>query len=221
MRAQTQLVDDLLDVSRIVSGRLRLEVQTVELAPIVEACVDAVRPWAAGKGIRLDVVLDFQAFVSGDSARLQQVVRNVLSNAIKFTPKGGRVQVRLHRTESVAELVVSDTGQGIAPDLLGHVFERLWQADGSTTRRHGGLGLGLAIARHLVELHGGSIRADSAGRRSGGDVHNPVAGGLGVGSAGASIGTSRPCRQSHPGCRACAYWWSRTNRTPGTCSSDC
>ncbi|MGH7359058.1 MAG: sensor histidine kinase, partial [Candidatus Rokuibacteriota bacterium] len=167
VRTQTQLVDDLLDVSRIVSGRLRLEVQTVELAPIVEACVEAVRPWAAGKGIRLDVVLDFQAFVSGDSERLQQVVRNLLSNAIKFTPKGGRVQVRLHRTESVAELVVSDTGQGIAPDLLAHVFERLWQADGSTTRRHGGLGLGLAIARHLVELHGGSIRAESAGAGAG------------------------------------------------------
>jgi signal transduction histidine kinase/ActR/RegA family two-component response regulator len=167
VRAQTQLVDDLLDVSRIVSGRLRVEVQTVELAPIVEACVDAVRPWAASKGIRLDVVLDFQAFVSGDSERLQQVVRNLLSNAIKFTPKGGRVQVRLHRTESVAELVVSDTGQGIAPEMLAHVFERLWQADGSTTRRHGGLGLGLAIARHLVELHGGSIRVESAGAGAG------------------------------------------------------
>jgi PAS domain S-box-containing protein len=167
VRIQTQLIDDLLDVSRIVSGRLKLEVQTVELAPIIETCVDAVRPWAIEKGLRLDVVLDFQAFVSGDSERLQQVMRNLLSNAIKFTPRGGRVQVRLHRTESVAEVVVSDTGQGIEPERLAHVFERLWQADSSTTRRHGGLGLGLAIARHLVQLHGGSIRAESAGPGTG------------------------------------------------------
>jgi PAS domain S-box-containing protein len=177
VRVQTQLVDDLLDVSRIVSGRLKLEVQTVELAPIIEACVDAVRPWAEANGVRLDVVLDFQAFVSGDAERLQQVIRNLLSNALKFTPKGGRVQVRLHRTESVAEVVVSDTGHGIAPELLPHVFERLWQADGSTTRRHGGLGLGLAIAKHLVELHGGTIRAESAGPGTGATftVRLPVA----------------------------------------------
>jgi CheY-like chemotaxis protein len=122
-------------------------------------------------------VLDFQAFVSGDAERLQQVIRNLLSNALKFTPKGGRVQVRLHRTESVAEVVVSDTGHGIAPELLPHVFERLWQADGSTTRRHGGLGLGLAIAKHLVELHGGTIRAESAGPGTGATftVRLPVA----------------------------------------------
>jgi PAS domain S-box-containing protein len=163
VRAQTQLVDDLLDVSRIVSGRLRLDVQTVELAPIIAASVEVVRPGALAKGVRLDAVLDFQAFVSGDPERLQQVFLNLLANAIKFTPKGGRVQVHLHRTESVAEIVVSDTGQGIAPEFLPHLFERLWQGDSSTTRRHGGLGLGLAIARHLVELHGGAIHAESRG----------------------------------------------------------
>ena len=163
VRAQTQLIDDLLDVSRIVSGRLRLDIQTVELAPIIATCVDSIRPAAAKKGVALDAVLDFQAFVSGDTERLQQVVWNLVSNAVKFTPKGGRVQIRLHRTESIAEVRVSDTGQGIAPEMLPHVFDRLWQADSSTTRRHGGLGLGLAIARALVELHGGSIRAESPG----------------------------------------------------------
>jgi PAS domain S-box-containing protein len=177
VRAQTQLVDDLLDVSRIISGRLRLDVQTVELAPIIAAAVEIVRPAADPKDLRLDAVLDFQAFVSGDPGRLQQVFLNLLSNAVKFTPKGGRVQVRLHRTESVAEVVVSDTGPGIAPELLSHVFERLWQADSSTTRRHGGLGLGLAIARHLVELHGGSIQAESPGPGGGATftVRLPVA----------------------------------------------
>ncbi|HEV2800138.1 MAG TPA: PAS domain S-box protein [Pyrinomonadaceae bacterium] len=163
-QAQVQLIDDILDVSRIIRGKLRLNVRPVELVPVIEAAVDSVRPAAEAKGIRLQVVLDPHAGpVSGDPDRLQQVVWNILSNAIKFTPKDGRVQVLLARAGSHLELTVTDTGQGIERKFLPYVFDRFRQADPSTTRTHGGLGLGLAIVRHLIELHGGTVTAESEG----------------------------------------------------------
>ena len=167
-KAQAQLIDDLLDVSRIISGKFRLKAQPLDVAPVIEAAIDSVRPTARAKGIRLQVVLDPDAGpVSGDAGRLQQVVWNLLSNALRFTPKGGRVQVRLMRINSHIELEVSDTGQGITREFLPYVFDRFRQADGSTSRLHGGLGLGLAIVRHIVELHGGSVTADSPGKDQG------------------------------------------------------
>jgi PAS domain S-box-containing protein len=159
-----QIVDDVLDVSRIVSGKIRLDVQTVELPGIVDNAVATVQPGADAKGVRLQTLLDPRVGpVSGDPDRLQQVVWNLLSNAVKFTPKGGRVQVRLERVNSHIELVVSDTGVGISSEFLPQVFERFRQADSGSTRKAGGLGLGLAIVRHLVEMHGGSVDAESAG----------------------------------------------------------
>lgn len=166
--SQTRLIEDLLDFSRIISGRLRLEVAPVELTSVVEAAVEVVRPAADAKEIRLRSILDAQAGpVSGDPDRLQQVLWNLLSNAVKFTPKGGEVQVRLTRVNSDAEISVSDTGQGISADFLPYVFERFRQADHTTTRRHGGMGLGMAISKHIVELHGGTIRAESLGEGCG------------------------------------------------------
>ncbi|HEY0097918.1 MAG TPA: PAS domain S-box protein [Pyrinomonadaceae bacterium] len=166
--AQSQLIDDLLDVSRIITGKLRLVPQTLELAPIMAAAVDSLRPTADARGVQLEMLLDTTAGqVSGDADRLQQVIWNLLSNAIKFTPKGGRVTIELRRSDSQVEIVVSDTGQGIAPEFLPYIFDRFRQADGSITRAHGGLGLGLAIVRHLVELHGGTIRAASYGANLG------------------------------------------------------
>jgi len=163
-RSQVQLIDDLLDVSRIITGNLRLDVSTVELVQVIEAAVDAVLPAAEAKNIRLQVLLDPQVGpVSGDAARLQQVVWNLLTNAIKFTPKGGRVQIRLERVNSHVEITVSDSGKGIDSEFLPHVFARFRQADQKSTRAHGGLGLGLSIVRQLVELHGGSVHAESEG----------------------------------------------------------
>jgi len=167
-KAQAQLIEDLLDVSRIISGKFRLKAQPLEVAPVIETAIDSVRPTADAKGVSLQAVLDPDAgTVSGDAGRLQQVVWNLLSNAVKFTPKGGRVQVRLTRINSHIELQVSDTGQGIAREFLPYVFDRFKQADGSSTRLHGGLGLGLAIVRHIVELHGGSVAVDSPGKDQG------------------------------------------------------
>ncbi len=167
-RVQTQLIEDLLDMSRIVSGKIRLDVQRVDLQDVVKAAVASVRHSAEAKEIRLQVVLDPLAGpVRGDPNRLQQCFWNLLSNAIKFTPKGGKVQVGLERVNSHLEVCVTDTGQGIRPEFLPHVFERFRQADGSTTRKHGGLGLGLSIVKHLVELHGGAVRAKSAGEGQG------------------------------------------------------
>ena len=167
-KAQAQIIEDLMDVSRIITGKLRLDVQAVELASVVAAAVDAIRPAAEAKNIRLQALLDPQAGpVSGDPSRLQQVVWNLLTNAVKFTPKGGRVQVRLERVNSHVEVTVSDTGQGIAPEFLPHVFDRFRQADMTYTREHGGLGLGLSIVRQLVELHGGTVHAESAGTGQG------------------------------------------------------
>ena len=167
-QAQAQLVEDILDVSRVISGQLRLNVGPVDAAAVINAAIDSVQLAADSKGIRLGVTLDPSArHITGDAGRLQQAVWNLVSNAIKFTPAGGRVEVRLGRSGSDLEISVSDTGCGIGPDFLPHVFDRFRQADGSTTRRHGGLGLGLSIARQLVELHGGSVHADSPGEGGG------------------------------------------------------
>lgn len=163
-RAQAQLIDDLLDVSRIVTGKLRMDVRPSDPNSFIDAAVEAVRPAAEAKGVRIQKVIDTGAVsIPGDPVRLQQVVWNLLSNAIKFTPRGGRVQIRSERVNSHLEIVVSDTGQGIASDFLPHVFDRFRQADQKTSRSHGGMGLGLAIVRHLVEMHGGTVRAASAG----------------------------------------------------------
>ena len=167
-RAQAQLIEDILDVSRIVSGNLRLDPRPVHLQQVIEAAVDSVRPMAEAKGIALRVMSDPNAGpVSGDPDRLQQVVWNLLSNAVKFTPEQGEVSIRLESADSHAAIVVTDTGQGIAPEFLPHVFDRFRQADGSKTRRHGGLGLGLAIVRNLVELHRGEVSAQSDGEGKG------------------------------------------------------
>ncbi len=161
---QTQLVEDVLDVSQVVTGRLRLSVGPVDLAAVVRDAVESVRPAAEAKDIRLQVMTEGgETTVHGDFHRLVQIAWNLLSNAIKFTPKRGRVQVVLKRVNSHVELTVSDTGEGIPPDFLPYVFDRFRQADGSTTRHHGGLGLGLAIVRHLVELHGGLVFGESQG----------------------------------------------------------
>ena len=167
-RTQTQLISDILDVSRIVTGKLRLSVGPVELPAVVESSLEAARPAAAAKEIRIEAEIDPLAGpVSGDNDRLQQVVGNLLSNAIKFTPKGGRVKVRAARLASDVEIVVDDSGVGIAPEYLPRLFERFRHPDASTTRPHGGIGLGLAIVRHLVELHGGHVEAASGGRGQG------------------------------------------------------
>jgi signal transduction histidine kinase len=167
-RAQNQLIEDLLDVSRIISGKLRLDLRPVDLLVVVQAAIEVVRPTAENKGVRIQAILDpLPGPVSGDPGRLQQIVWNVLANAIKFTPKGGRVQVRLERVNSHVEIVVSDTGIGIKPEFKPYVFERFRQADASSSRSYGGLGLGLAIVRHLVDLHGGTVRAESAGEGQG------------------------------------------------------
>lgn len=167
-RAQAQLVDDLLDVSRIVTGKLRMDVQPADPNSFIDAAVEAVRPAAEAKGVRVQKVIDTGAIsIPGDPVRLQQVVWNLLSNAIKFTPRGGRVQIRSERVNSHLEIVVSDTGQGIPADFLPHVFDRFRQADQKTSRQHGGMGLGLAIVRHLVEMHGGTVRAMSDGEGHG------------------------------------------------------
>lgn len=167
-RAQAQLVDDLLDVSRIVTGKLRMDVQPADPNAFIDAAVEAVRPAAEAKGVRVQKIIDTAAItIPGDPGRLQQVVWNLLSNAIKFTPRGGRVQIRSERVNSHLEIIVSDTGQGIAPDFLAHVFDRFRQADQKTSRQHGGMGLGLAIVRHLVEMHGGSVLANSEGEGKG------------------------------------------------------
>ena len=167
-RTQTRLISDILDVSRIVTGTLRLNVGPVEMPLVAESALEAARPAAAAKEIRIEAEIDPLASpVSGDNDRLQQVVGNLLANAIKFTPKGGRVKVRLSRLESEVEIVVEDSGVGIAPEYLPRLFERFRHPDASTTRPHGGIGLGLAIVRHLVELHGGHVEAASGGRGQG------------------------------------------------------
>ena len=166
--SQCQLINDLLEVSRIITGKLRLEFIACELHSVIEAAAESIRPTAEAKGVRLQVLLEPNVGpVFGDHERLQQIVWNLLSNGVKFTGKGGLVQVTLQRINSHVEIVVNDTGVGIKSDFLPHVFDRFRQADGSTTRNYGGLGLGLAIVRHLVELHGGTAWAESAGDMQG------------------------------------------------------
>lgn len=163
-KSQAQLIEDILDVSRIITGKLRLQVRPVNLVPVIESAIESVRLAAEAKSIRLQSVLDSQAgLLLGDANRLQQVVWNLLSNALKFTPKDGRVEIRLERVNSHAEITVSDTGPGISSDFLPFVFDRFRQHDSSTTRSYGGLGLGLAIVRQLVELHGGTVTVVSPG----------------------------------------------------------
>ncbi|HYE65867.1 MAG TPA: ATP-binding protein [Pyrinomonadaceae bacterium] len=167
-QSQAQLIEDLLDVSRVITGKLHLNIGPVDMASVINAAIDCVQLAANSKNIQLGVTLDPSVrHLSGDAGRLQQVVWNLLSNAIKFTPTGGRVEVRLERADSCVQIRVNDTGQGICPDFLPFVFDRFRQADGTSTRRHGGLGLGLAIVRHLVELHGGTVHADSLGEGRG------------------------------------------------------
>ncbi|HEY5883506.1 MAG TPA: CHASE domain-containing protein [Pyrinomonadaceae bacterium] len=178
-KSQAQIIDDILDVSRIITGNLRLELHPIELESVLEAAVNVVRPTAEAKGIHIDLNLETEPIaVSGDANRLQQVFWNLLSNAVKFTPSGGTVSVTLLRIDSHAEVIVSDTGPGIPPEFLPYVFDRFRQADSTSTRHHGGLGLGLAIARHLIEIHGGVIEATSEGPDKGATftVRLPVAG---------------------------------------------
>jgi len=179
VKAQTKLIEDLLDVSRITTGKLRLNVSVISLAPVVEAAADAVRPAADAKGVALDVTVSCDDQVSGDPDRLQQVVWNLLSNAVKFTPAGGRVGVALDRAGAQSRIRVSDSGQGISPKFLPYVFDRFRQADSTSTRQHGGLGIGLTIVRKIVELHGGGVEAESAGEGRGATftVMLPVAAG--------------------------------------------
>lgn len=168
VRLQTDLIEDLLDMSRIISGKIRLDVKRVDLPELIVNAIETVRPAAEAKEVRLERIVDPLAGpVSGDTNRLQQVLWNLLANAIKFTPRGGKVQVVLERVNSHVELSVADTGEGIEPAFLPFLFDRFSQADASTTRKHGGLGLGLSIVKTLVELHGGTIRADSAGQGQG------------------------------------------------------
>ena len=168
VRAQAQLVDDLLDMSRIISGQMRFDVQPVMPYAFVQGAIESARPAADARGIRLETILDPAAGpVSADANRLQQIVWNLISNAIKFTLRGGRVQVILERVNSNIEICVADSGIGIQPDFLPHIFERFRQADATTTRTHGGLGLGLSIVKHIVELHGGTVEANSDGEGKG------------------------------------------------------
>jgi signal transduction histidine kinase/ActR/RegA family two-component response regulator len=163
-KSQNQIIGDLLDVSRIIAGKMRLDVAPLNLGSVIEAATETVRPAAESKGIHLSALLDPAAeTVSGDAERLQQVVWNLLSNAVKFAPNGGRVEVRLERADSHVEIVVADNGRGIKPEFLPYVFEHFRQEDGGTNRQHGGLGLGLAIVRHIVEMHGGTVHAASEG----------------------------------------------------------
>ena len=174
--ALKQIIEDVLDVSRIVAGRLRLNVEPVDLPAILHESCATVLPAADAKGVRVETVIDpLMTPVSGDPDRLQQIVWNLLSNAIKFTPRGGRVQLRLSRVNSHVEITVSDTGRGITPDFLPFVFERFRQGDATFSREHGGLGLGLAIAKQLAELHGGTVSASSGGLGSGRDLYREAA----------------------------------------------
>jgi signal transduction histidine kinase/ActR/RegA family two-component response regulator len=163
-KSQAQLIEDILDVSRMITGKLRLNNEPVDIASVINAAIDSVQLAIDSKELQLEVTLDPSArHTVGDGNRLQQVVWNLLANAIKFTPSGGRIEVKVERSDRNVQIRVTDTGQGIGQDFLPFIFDRFRQADGTTTRQHGGLGLGLAIVRHLVELHGGTIKAESAG----------------------------------------------------------
>jgi signal transduction histidine kinase/ActR/RegA family two-component response regulator len=193
--ALAHIIEDLLDVSRIVAGTLRLAPQPVDLVAVAQAALDAVRPLAAAKNVQLAFSPDLPALttVSGDAGRLEQVIWNLLANAIKFTPEGGRVDVFIAPSKAHMEVKVVDTGQGISPNFLPHVFDRFRQADGATTRRHTGLGVGLAIVRQLVELHGGTVHAASQGVGRGATftVRLPISAGEAQGDQAAALGERR------------------------------
>jgi signal transduction histidine kinase/CheY-like chemotaxis protein len=200
-RAQSTLIEDLLDISRIVSGKLRLSPRAIDLAPVVDSAADTARPAAQAKDIELQLLLDPACgVVYADPDRMQQVVWNLLSNAIKFTPKGGRVQLRLFRHGSHVRIEVRDTGAGLSPEQLPYLFERFWQADPNTQREKTGLGLGLSICKSLIELHGGSIRADSAGLGQGAvfAVDLPLAVAAPVAQAGDAGGAGGPMPVGQP-----------------------
>ena len=185
-QTQNQLIGDLLDVSRIVSGQLRLNIRPFELISVINAAIEVIQPSADAKSIRVQTVLEPAAGpVVGDPDRLQQIFWNLLSNAVKFTPIQGEIRIQLRRTESHVEFVVADTGKGIEPKVLPFIFDRFRQGDSSTTREHGGLGLGLAIVRHLVELHGGVVLCPQRRRGEGRGIHRAVAdlGGVPIGAA--------------------------------------
>jgi signal transduction histidine kinase/CheY-like chemotaxis protein len=168
VRAQAQLIEDLLDMSRIASGKVRLDVKPINIAEVVNAAIETVAPAARAKGVTLRPILDTKpCVVSADPGRLQQVIWNLLSNGVKFTPKGGEVQVVLELVNSTVQISISDSGEGIPPEFLPHIFERFSQADGSPSRRHGGLGLGLSIVKTLTEMHGGSVAVESEGKGKG------------------------------------------------------
>jgi signal transduction histidine kinase len=167
-RTQQRLIEEILDVSRIASGKFTFTPSTLELQPIIAAAIDSIRPTAEARRIRVETALSCPGiFVFGDSDRLLQMASNLLSNAVKFTPPGGTVQVRLYHANSTIKFIVTDTGEGIDPSFLPHVFDRFRQGNSTTTRKHGGLGLGLAIVYHILELHGGTIRAESPGKGKG------------------------------------------------------
>jgi PAS domain S-box-containing protein len=170
-QSQSQIIDDILDVSRVITGKLYLDLHPIDLTPVLEAAVNVVRPTAEAKGIRIETEFESQpTVITGDANRLQQIVWNLLSNAIKFTPSGGSVCLSVREIGTQVEVRVTDTGQGISRDFLPFVFDRFRQADSTSTRQHGGLGLGLAIARHLVEIHGGTIMAESPGEGKGATI---------------------------------------------------
>ena len=194
--ALAHMIDDLLDTSRMLNGAIRLALRPVDLVAVVQGALDAVRPLAAARNVHLAFEdVPSSRTVSGDAERLQQVIWNLLANAIKFTPEGGHVNVFIESATDHMEVRVADTGQGISPDLLPHVFERFRQAADATTRRHTGLGLGLGIARYLVELHGGTVQAASPGVGHGATftVRLPIAAGVSAGQAAA-----RPDQQTGP-----------------------
>jgi len=167
-KTQVKLVDDLLDISRIISGKLRLNIESVDLAAVIQSAIDIVRPAGDAKGIQIDINFKpLNAPISGDADRIQQILWNLLTNSVKFTPAGGRITIELFETPTHAEIRVADTGIGIEADFLPYVFDRFRQADSTRTRVHGGLGLGLAIVRHLVESHGGTVHAESSGDEQG------------------------------------------------------
>jgi CheY-like chemotaxis protein len=167
-RSQSQLIDDLLDVSRIITGKLKIEARSVDLGAVLEAAIEAVRPSFEAKSIRFENMMDSQALlIPGDANRLQQIFWNLFNNAVKFTPEGGEVRVEVECDVSRARISVTDSGIGMSPEFLPYIFDRFRQADGSTTRVHGGLGLGLSIVKHLVQLHQGTIEVESKGKDQG------------------------------------------------------
>ena len=211
-RLQSQLIEDLLDMSRIVSGKMRLDVRPVRLVDVVEAAIDTLTPAAQAKALKVNRHFETSdAVVSGDAGRLQQIVWNLLSNAIKFTPREGRIAVRLSQEHEQAVIEVTDSGRGIDLEFLPFAFERFRQADAKTNRRYGGLGLGLSIVKNLVELHGGTVTAQSDGNGSGATfrVHLPLA--HLKRSPETSMKKKLPVRLHSMGC---GFWWLTTIRTP-------